>query len=1495
MYKLVPDWLAPALLVAGVLLSSVAQAQMVLERPETGYYSKARVEFAFDDRTHVRLDGTDFSSDLKWDYAEIEALLKQYHAQDIERLFAEHSERLLDEMRRKGEARTGQRLPNLNNWYTCVLQSEEAARKLAGELSHKRHIRSASAIGVPVMMAADIAPTTPHYESYQDYFDAAPTGVGIATAWAQTNGTGEGISICHVEGGWYVDHEDFDLVYLGGGNMSTTSWKNHGTACVSILAAVRNAYGVTGLAYGTDEISCSGIDDGSASAWIRASNHLEEGDIIAASWGYGGDLPDGYSCSCNPLQAGSQPAESNQSDFDAIQTVSANGRIVVNSAANGCVPMDHDFYDDIYDLSNRDSGALIIGASETDRDPACFTNYGSRIDAFAWGESIYSAGYGDLFDGGDDTRQYYTSDFGGTSGACPIVAGSIATLQAIYKNRNSGNTMDAWQLRNLLRTTGTPQASASSTKPISNMPDLEDLVAAIGGGAPDTDPPSVLHTPLANQSQAGPWTVSAQITDMSGVASASLHWQLNGGTWNTLNMSGVGSTYSAAIPDQTEGSVITYYIVAIDGADTPNTATTSSWSFTVLSTASGIVLLTPSESALSDGAAWISALEAAGYTGVIQNVDNLDNVALGEDTDALIVLLGIYGDNHVLSENGEMALAIESYLQSGGLVYMEGGDCWAYDPLHGGHDFNSDFGITGEEDGTSDLVDVVGHAPLSGSWSYTGANSWIDRIASTGASLLFSNDSVGYNCGYYQNGSLRTVAASFELAGLDGFDAVVASLFGADLFNIIYVDPCTVDAEGPAITHAPLEDIVYSTSSRLVSAEISDPCGLSQVLLRWRVNGSNWTTRDMVEGGGYWQESIPPYVIGTIVEYEILATDASDGLNSSSFAGSYTILDPCDFDTTDPFITHTPLSDTSDTSGPYTVYAELYDNCGIDQGVLDYRVDEGSWTNAVFTNSGGTGWIGLIPGQPTGGLVEYRITARDQSSNEVQESWSFNVLYTPDPPSLSYNPVSVSGSADIGDSDSVTITLQNIGEEMLDWSAAISEDPLPTMGPRQVFAPVELAKGEDDPRPPMQANRGGGPDGGGYSWSDSSDPAGPAIAFVDISSSGTALAFEDDDNSGPLSLGFTVSFYGESYTTVNVCSNGWLSFTSTETDYANQGIPSPDDVDALIAPMWDDFNPEDGGEVYYEAQAGRFIVQWDAVPRYNEDGSACTFEAILHEDGCVEFQYADLSATTNSATVGIENASGSIGTQLVFSGDYLSSNMAVLFERSATTWLSVSQSGGALTQGEQGSLDVIMDATELTAGSYTGQITLTTNEPGRTLEHLIPVSFVVSSPDSDAPMIEHDCLGDVYESQVRSVSAEISDASTVDYATLFWNLGSYWEQADMSHAAGDTWTANLPAVPTGNSISYFIEAGDTWENIGSSEMCSYEMLSLEAPQITVTQTSPGVIVLSWEAVPGAIQYQLYYAGSDGVFSPFAMTDQLEHTLAASEDQVSLFKVTAISD
>ena len=83
---------------------------------------------------------------------------------------------------------------------------------------------------------------------------------------------------------------------------------------------------------------------------------------------------------------------------------------------------------------------------------------------------------------------------------------------------------------------------------------------------------------------------------------------------------------------------------------------------------------------------------------------------------------------------------------------------------------------------------------------------------------------------------------------------------------------------------------------------------------------------------------------------------------------------------------------------------------------------------------------------------------------------------------------------------------------------------------------------------------------------------------------------------------------------------------------------------------------DDGGSVHYydDAANSRFIVQWTDVPHYGTTTPGLyTFQVILNASGSVLCQYLDMRQTLNSSTIGMENADGSDGLQVVFNANYI--------------------------------------------------------------------------------------------------------------------------------------------------------------------------------------------------------------------------------------------------
>lgn len=166
-------------------------------------------------------------------------------------------------------------------------------------------------------------------------------------------------------------------------------------------------------------------------------------------------------------------------------------------------------------------------------------------------------------------------------------------------------------------------------------------------------------------------------------------------------------------------------------------------------------------------------------------------------------------------------------------------------------------------------------------------------------------------------------------------------------------------------------------------------------------------------------------------------------------------------------------------------------------------------------------------------------------------------------------------------------------------------------------------------------------------------PTGVRYNWVSITDGVNPTALRVDDGYVQVALPFTFNFNDQARSTVYISTNGYLSFSGDAlTAFYNVAIPNLNPPNEYVAPFWSDLNPSAGGAIYYatlgQQPNRRFVVEWNGVPRYWNDG-ALTFQAIL-EEGSNEiiFQYNTLLGTNASgglATVGIEYAGGRAGVQ----------------------------------------------------------------------------------------------------------------------------------------------------------------------------------------------------------------------------------------------------------
>lgn len=269
----------------------------------------------------------------------------------------------------------------------------------------------------------------------------------------------------------------------------------------------------------------------------------------------------------------------------------------------------------------------------------------------------------------------------------------------------------------------------------------------------------------------------------------------------------------------------------------------------------------------------------------------------------------------------------------------------------------------------------------------------------------------------------------------------------------------------------------------------------------------------------------------------------------------------------------------------------------------------------------------------------------------------------------------------------------------------------------------------------------------GYYWLESEIPRGPQYSWVDITESGEPIDFPGYpgySNSGPIDFGFDFSFYGNVYSSICVCSNGWASFTDSDSRTSlNQPIPTPSAPNNLLAPFWENLNP-DGDDIYfYTNNADTAVISWVNVPDIANRG-LFTFQILLIGDHTVVYQYQSMGpeGPLNSATIGIENAAGSVGLEVAYNEIFTYGEKSVKFDVGQPVgefdWLTTDIDYGMIPPGTGTDMEITCFAGDHLDGSYWACLELYTNDSDNKLVEIPVVMNIGATGIADADKIPDD-------------------------------------------------------------------------------------------------------------------------------------------------------------
>ena len=171
-----------------------------------------------------------------------------------------------------------------------------------------------------------------------------------------------------------------------------------------------------------------------------------------------------------------------------------------------------------------------------------------------------------------------------------------------------------------------------------------------------------------------------------------------------------------------------------------------------------------------------------------------------------------------------------------------------------------------------------------------------------------------------------------------------------------------------------------------------------------------------------------------------------------------------------------------------------------------------------------------------------------------------------------------------------------------------------------------------------------------------------------LTADATVLTLTGDENTQAVSLPFPVWFYGHTYLKAWVSTNGFMSFNKTGGfGTLRTGLPDIGALNNALYPYWDDLEIDASASVRTattgSAPNRKFIVEWRNAKIFGTT-NRITAEVVIAESGEISFNYGGLDNAAEqgaTATVGVENAPGTLADQYSYLASTLASGTAIVY------------------------------------------------------------------------------------------------------------------------------------------------------------------------------------------------------------------------------------------
>jgi MYXO-CTERM domain-containing protein len=513
--------------------------------------------------------------------------------------------------------------------------------------------------------------------------------------------------------------------------------------------------------------------------------------------------------------------------------------------------------------------------------------------------------------------------------------------------------------------------------------------------AADTAGPVISHSAPSSVSFGQNLVISASIADVSGVASASVVWSLDGGSPTTTPMTASGSTYTATIPAAsiTNGtSQVRYYITALDTKSNASRHPTGTGTHNVTvvypDTTPPTVSINPISGPVGEGIDLVVTIQASDTQSAIASV-TLFYRTNGSATFKTAPATGSGPYTATIPGADVTPPALEMYAQAGDSANNIGTSTpnLVVNVQPAPDTTPPTLVVTPVADGQLSGTDVAVLAQITDASSVTGRLYYRATGTTTFQSVAMTNVSGTTYQGIIPKSAVQVPGIQYYVTATDSANNTATQPTGGASAPLAFTVQNT-DGAGPTISHTPAAGPIAAGSPLLVSATVVDPSGVASASLYWRTQGgSTFTQVAMTRGtGDTWSATIASSS-APAVEYYLAAADSlANGstlpANAPTTWFTVGVVAP---DTTPPVITHTKVADGRTAGSSVGIDATITDAGGVASASVYYRATgTSSWTSLGMTNTAGNTWSVTLPGTiVTVAGVDYYIEAIDTANNHA--------------------------------------------------------------------------------------------------------------------------------------------------------------------------------------------------------------------------------------------------------------------------------------------------------------------------------------------------------------------------------------------------------------------------------------------------------------------------------------------------------------------------------